>query len=401
MAQGMVLNKTASKIAMLILGELGQRKSETALGIAKLKRPDGKPFRVLYIDPEMGSVVDRAERWERDFNIDMKNVYLLYTQSMAEVAEYIDKAKNNDTFYVLDENGEETDEVLLDADGKPFVFDAIVVDGLQLLKDSVNMALLEVAKDRVDVRIEEKQNNKKGNPVEISDKKKKVLRGNISLEPKDYGLINNEGTKLILKLLSSNKHFICTSFAKDATVDDEAGRKDGFGNILKHKTGKLLADSFKGCEKYVKTILCLSVDDFNNLSVYVQDKDRTETFMANTFVENFDMTMLQPIVLKSANAVPIKNSYEQSFHDNAKTCFGEEENKKNVISKTSTETTVNDVTTLRAKIVNILNNSDSVKSKRIKSELKQNGFGNPTKMESLEELEKCWQFFVDNEMFNK
>lgn len=47
-----------SKIQMILFGAPFTGKSTLALQSAYLKRPDGKPFRVLYIDPESGSIDD-------------------------------------------------------------------------------------------------------------------------------------------------------------------------------------------------------------------------------------------------------------------------------------------------------------------------------------------------------
>ena len=44
------------KLGFLIYGAFGTGKSTMALGFARMKREDGKPFRVLYLDPEAGSV---------------------------------------------------------------------------------------------------------------------------------------------------------------------------------------------------------------------------------------------------------------------------------------------------------------------------------------------------------
>ena len=41
--------------------------------------------------------------------------------------------KNHEDFYELDDEGNETDDIVLDADGEPFRADAIVVDGTSIL----------------------------------------------------------------------------------------------------------------------------------------------------------------------------------------------------------------------------------------------------------------------------
>ena len=132
MARARIANQTQSKLAMILFGEEGTGKSTLALQLAYFKRPDGEPFRVLYIDNENGSIDDFIGNLEDD-GIDTRNIYIVYTQSLGETRTYINKVKNKEDFYELDENGNETENVVVDADGKPFRADAIVVDGTTIL----------------------------------------------------------------------------------------------------------------------------------------------------------------------------------------------------------------------------------------------------------------------------
>lgn len=132
MAKARTASKIQSKLGTLIFGEQFTGKSTLASQLAYFKRPDGKPFRVLYLDPESGSIDDYLEGLENN-GVNLGNIYIVYTQSLGEVRQYIAKVKNNEDFLVLDEDGNETDDVVLDADGQPFRADAIVVDGASIL----------------------------------------------------------------------------------------------------------------------------------------------------------------------------------------------------------------------------------------------------------------------------
>lgn len=151
MAIGRGGSAVQTKLGFLIYGEQGTWKSSLALELMKFKREDGKPFRVLYIDPEQGSVDSYLEKYEQE-GYDLKNIYIVYTQSLSEVKEFIRKAKDNEDFYEFDENGNETDIVYLDADGQPFRPDAIVVDGITLLYIAKQQSLLNFSKMRATVR---------------------------------------------------------------------------------------------------------------------------------------------------------------------------------------------------------------------------------------------------------
>lgn len=151
MARARKATQTQSKLQMILFGEEGTGKSTLALQLAYFKRPDGKPFRVLYIDNENGSIDDFIGGLEAD-GINTENIYIVYTQSLGETREYINKVKNKEDFHVLDDEGSETDEIVLDGDGEPFRADAIVVDGTTILNLTTKQALVEFSKKRNTVK---------------------------------------------------------------------------------------------------------------------------------------------------------------------------------------------------------------------------------------------------------
>ena len=76
------------KLHMLIYGEQGTGKSRTAMQLCYLKNADGKPFRVLYLDTENGSIDNYTEELE-DNGVNPDNWLIVYAQSLAEVQDYI------------------------------------------------------------------------------------------------------------------------------------------------------------------------------------------------------------------------------------------------------------------------------------------------------------------------
>ena len=105
-------NAIQSKIQMILFGNPFTGKSTMALQSAYLKNPDGSPFKVLYLDPESGSVDDYFPTLAEN-GVDMRNILIAYTQSITEVLEFIERAKNGEDFYIPDDDGNETDEVYL------------------------------------------------------------------------------------------------------------------------------------------------------------------------------------------------------------------------------------------------------------------------------------------------
>ena len=132
MARARKASVTTSNIMALVYGEQFTGKSTIAMQATLFKRADGKPCRVLFLDAEAGSIDDYLPELET-LGVNLENLYIVYTQSLAEVTQYIDKIRNNEDFYELDEDGEETDEVVLDADGEPFRADFLVIDGTTIL----------------------------------------------------------------------------------------------------------------------------------------------------------------------------------------------------------------------------------------------------------------------------
>ena len=112
MARARKGNVVKTKLGFLIYGNFGTWKSSLSLDFARMKNEDGRPFRVLYIDAESGSIDSYLENLENE-GINTENIYIVYTQSLGEVRDYIKKASNNEDFYELDDDGKETvDEAL-------------------------------------------------------------------------------------------------------------------------------------------------------------------------------------------------------------------------------------------------------------------------------------------------
>ena len=145
MAKARKASVTESKLGMILYGKPFTGKSTMAMQLAYFKRPDGKPFRLLYLDPESGSIDDYLGDLSAN-GVNLENIYIVYTQSLGEVRQYIAKVKNNEDFYELDDDGNETDEVVVDADGEPFRADAIVVDGTTILNLTTKQGLVEFLK---------------------------------------------------------------------------------------------------------------------------------------------------------------------------------------------------------------------------------------------------------------
>ena len=291
MATGRGGNKIKTRLGFLLYGDYGTWKSSFCLESLKLKNEDGRPFRVLFIDPENGGVDTYLDKYE-EAGIDLRNIYIVYTQSLTEVEEFIKKAKDGEDFYEFDEDGNETDEAYLDADGKPFRPDMIVVDGATLLYVAKQQSIVEFSKKRATVR---------ANKNEITGMAKEVAIEGASLEVKDYNTLKFDGQNLILNLLASGKHFAVTAREKD----EKESYKDKNGEIKMMATGRKIPDGFKDVAYNCKTVIRMFKDDDGIIKGLVDQKDRTLVHQQNEII-------IEPSILDWQEAID-KNKGKKDF----------------------------------------------------------------------------------------
>lgn len=291
MATGRGGNKIKTRLGFLLYGDYGTWKSSFCLESLKLKNEDGTPFKVLFIDPENGGVDTYLDKYE-EAGIDLRNIYIVYTQSLIEVEEFIQKAKDGDDFYEFDDEGNETDEVYMDAEGKPFRPDMIVVDGATLLYVAKQQSIVEFSKKRATVR---------ANKNEVTGMAKEVAIEGAGLEVKDYNTLKFDGQNLILNLLASGKHFAVTAREKD----EKESYKDKSGEIKMMATGRKIPDGFKDVAYNCKTVIRMFKDDDGIIKGLVDQKDRTLVHEQNEII-------IEPTILDWQVAID-KNKGKKDF----------------------------------------------------------------------------------------
>jgi len=271
------------KLNMLFYGEPGVGKSTMALQLAYFKREDGTPFRLLVLDAESGGCEECLAELEEN-GIDLRNVYIVYSQSQKEIKEYIAKVRDHEPFYELDEDGNETDEIVKDAYGEDFYPDALVLDGTSVLKLVSSQSLLDLSRKRNKIKAE-----KSGATAE----EKFVAVSNANLELKDYSQLNYSGQDLVLSLMACGVHVIITAREKDETVSV----KGDDGKITSVATGKRVYDSFKGMDYNTKTLVRLYRDDLGQVCAEVI-KDRTRVYSAGEIIENPSLLAWESVIQK-------------------------------------------------------------------------------------------------------
>lgn len=377
-------NKIQSKIGALIFGQQFSGKSTLALQLAYFKRPeDGKPFRVLYVDAENGSIDDMIDNLEND-GIDTRNIWIVYTQSLGEIKQLISKIKNNENFYNFDEEGNETDEVILDADGQPFKPDAIVIDGSTVINMSLKQSLIEFSKKRNSVKAK--------NKGLVGDERLVSVEGS-GLELRDYQTIGFKNQDLILDLMSTGINYVITA----RETNEKESVKDKDGKITSIDTGRKVPDGMKGVAYNVKTVIHTCIDDDGGIYAIIE-KDRTGVHVANEII--IDPTLLdwQSVIDKTANneKFVVKNSLVESVEKEqdiySREVLGSAGKPVSTI-ETSSETSpssTNEVDDIKEQISAIQKSLNPVQKSKAKAALTDAGL--PTAIKSvtdIEVLKKC------------
>lgn len=381
MATGRGGNKIKTRLGFLLYGGYGTWKSSFCLESMKLKTEDGRPFRVLFIDPENGGVDTYLDKYE-EAGYDLRNIYIVYTQSLTEVNEFINKAKNGEDFYEFDDDGNETDDVYLDADGKPFRPDMIVVDGATLLYTAKQQSIIEFSKKRATVR---------ANVKELTGMAKEVAIEGAGMEQKDWGTLKIDGQNLILNLLASGKHFAVTAREKE----DTAQVKDKDGNFKTINLGTFHADGFKDVAYNCKTVLRMFKDDDGVIKGYIDQKDRTMVHEQNEIVIEPSITDWQTAIDKNVGKKDfvVQNNMNDAIEkelkavekDNAKF---DTEMKSEKPSESATLNTVEDYHNAIKDAIGKLSNTE--KSKRQTDITKE---GLPKAYQKIEDIEVLKKYY--------
>lgn len=366
-----------TNLGFLLYGKQGSGKSTMALDFAKMKRIDGKPFRVLYIDTEAGSVDDYLEDLQ-DQGIDLNNIYLVYTQSLKEVGEYINKIKNNEDFYELDEDGDETDEVILDADGDPFRADAVVIDSVSVLYIATQQGLTEFSKLRATVRADKN---------EITGLEKKVAVEGAGLEIKDYNTLKFDGQSLVLSLLGAGVHFALIAREQDEKEKVKTQEKGKFETV---STGNKIPDGFKDLSYNVKTVIHMIEDDMGNIMAEIKDKDRTKVHKRGEIIEDPTLLDWEAAIhrTKDRKAFVPTNDLSVSVEKEKEKYNNETDELMNQI-KESTENKMS-VGEYHAKIKEVVDSLDKIKKRSVKPKVEAEGM--TVKYQEITDISKLQRF---------
>ena len=371
-------NKIQTKLVTLLYGATFSGKTTLGLQLADFKRNDGKPFRVAVVDAEGGGVDDAVDELE-DRGIDTRNIHIFYTQSLQELTTILDKIKNHDTFYEFDEDGNETDELIVDADGEEFFPDAILIDGTTIFRLTSEQGLLELSK---------KRNTIKADKDGLVGAERFVKIQGADLEFKDYKKLNYSGQNLVLDLMAIGINVVLTAREKDETVQ----KMDKNGQQVSVSTGRKVHDSFKGLDYNVKTILHMYQDSETGQICAEVVKDRTRVHKAGDILEDPTLLDWQTVIDKNVDKKEfvLKNDldkaveteqemYEKEAMELHKSLKGD----TNVATESSSDDT--DIEAIKKEIIAKRNALPPTEKKAMKEKLEAAGL--PTAYKNVTDIE--------------
>ena len=372
-------NKIQTKLVTLLYGATFSGKTTLGLQLADFKRNDGKPFRVAVVDAEGGGVDDALEDLGAR-GIDTRNVHVFYTQSLQELTTILDKIKKHETFYEYDEEGNETDEVILDADGEEFFPDAILIDGTSIFRLTSEQGLLELSK---------KRNTIKADKDGLVGAERFVKIQGADLEFKDYKKLNYSGQNLVLDLMAIGINVVLTAREKDETVQ----KMDKNGQQVSVSTGKKVHDSFKGIDYNVKTILHMYQDSETGQICAEVVKDRTKVHKAGDIIEDPTLLDWQTIIDRNSDRKEfvLKNDLDKAVETEQKMYEKEAMELHNSLKESNTLSVATDsddstnIDVMKKEIIAKRNALSPVEKKEMKDRLEKAGL--PTSFNNVIDAE--------------
>lgn len=306
MAQARRGGQIQSKLGFLIYGNKGTWKSSLAAQLGDMLNEKGEKMKVLYIDTENGSIDDLLNQKAAE-GIDVSNIYVVYTTSFEEVADFVKQAKvanakNPIINRWVDDSGTMRTDALENEDGTPFIPDAIVIDSLSVLYDSQVQAITQFSQKRAGVRA-----NRNG----LVGAEKAVAIEGAGMEIKDYQTLDFRGKELILDLMASGKHFVVTAREKAVKINEKGDN----GQFQMVDTGKVVAQGFKQVDYNVKTVLHTTVNDYGEVVAIVEDKDRTRVKSQGEVLTNPSLLDWQSVISGNADKQEflVKNSLQEGI----------------------------------------------------------------------------------------
>lgn len=306
MARGRKGSAIRNKINLLLYGSQFTGKSTLAMQVALLKDENGENYKTLVFDCESGGMDEAIDNVVAQ-GASPDDIYVIYTQSITEIKQYINKISNNEDLYELNEDGEETDDVVLDSHGKPFRAQAVVIDGTSVLKMTAQNSL---------INLSQKRNKIKAAKSGATAEETYVMVANAGMELKDWNKMGTIAQDFVLSLMSLPCSVVMTSREKDETLTE----KDPEGRVVSVATGKKIPDSLKGIEYNAKMIFRMYADEETGEICAFVEKDRTKVHELGEILVDPTLLDYQEMLDKSIGKTSfnVKNDFNKAVETEQK-----------------------------------------------------------------------------------
>lgn len=284
------LDSYQEPLKMVIYGKQGTGKSRFASEFAKLKNNDGEMMQVLYVDVEKASLGRGAVNNLKKAGVNLNDFRLFPVNEMKDLEAIVNKIRNREEFYEVDEDGNEL-EVIKNSHGKAWFPDVIVIDSLSALNQDEQIFFNDISKIRTKIKSKKAEGKTRD--------EKLVDEATAGLELKDRGNIKTNGTKIITNIIRKlDIHCVLIFREKNETQTKKTG-----AGIEIIDTGNKILDSWQFAVYEGNIVVRLDNDIDGTLNQYkaVVEKDRTETFIAGEEVENPTPLMWQDIIYDGAD----------------------------------------------------------------------------------------------------
>lgn len=312
---------TTIPIKAMVWGREGTQKSNLASQLAKFTSKEGRPLRLLYIDLEYKSLSGFNEGWLQSQGVNVENVLEFRTRNVNHITHLIDRVINKlpiqemrtvvkeiwdskELKNVKVESEEFVHDVYeLDADGQPFIADAIVIDSITILQDMLVEGREEVVERKLNLKL---------SMDGATSAEKEIALDNQGMQIRDWSIVTKKARKLIKDLVASTGiHQIYVCRAKEAKAKKDVGAKAWEQVGLGYDEPSCAR--FKEIEFELDLIIQQESDKQGNITSKII-KDSTDTFKKFEIIENLDLTVYEKFTKGEGKIeAPKNNSYEKDM----------------------------------------------------------------------------------------
>lgn len=273
------IGKTEVSVKGMLYGKEGTRKSNTAMQIATILKKDGKPMKVLLLDLEYKAIEGYNEAWLENQGVNFDNLCEIRTRDLSLIHILLEKFTKGQPIPKLDEDDKIVNgEFELDAEGNPFIADAVVLDSISVINDLLVEGRNEIIKKRANIKI-----IKDG----LFGDEKELYLENVGMQFLDYAKLKTKALKMVRDLQAvTGKHVFFVARAKDAKESKLVN-----GKMEQIDLGYEIMDatSFKFLPYEVSLII--HTQNINGMVAYTVEKDSTGVNTQGSVLTDFNLSM--------------------------------------------------------------------------------------------------------------